>query len=133
MIWWQQDASGPNRNELQCDKHLRLCSLRVLIYLHMIRKHTNSSNGFLVIKSDILHGLNPNKSPGPDNLHPFALKATAAEILPMLTHIFQQSLNCGRLPAQWKQAYVCTPVYKKGNSTDPRNYCPTVSLTSVIC
>ena len=50
--------------------------------------------------------------PGPENLHPFALKATAAEISPMLTHIFQQSLSCGRLPAQWKHTYV-TPVYKK--------------------
>ena len=52
---------------------------------------------------NILHELNPNKSPGPDKLHSFALKATAAEISPMLTHIFQQSPSCGRLPAQWKQ------------------------------
>ena len=74
---------------------------------------------------------NPNKSPGPEKLHPYALKATAAEISPMLTHVFQQSLRCGRLPTQWKHAYV-TPFYKKGDKTDPKNYRP-ISLTSVIC
>ena len=36
-----------------------------------------------------------------------------------------------RLPTQWKHAYV-TPVYKKGDKSDPKNYRP-ISLTSVIC
>ena len=67
-----------------------------------------------------------------DKLHPYALKATAAEISPMLTYIFQQSLCCGRLPTQWKHAYV-TPVYKKGDKIDPKNYRPISLLTSVIC
>ena len=58
---------------------------------------------------DILNECNSNKSPGPDKLHPYALKATAAEISPMLIHNFQQSLHCGRLLTQWKYAYV-TPV-----------------------
>jgi len=49
----------------------------------------------------------------------------------MLTYIFQQSLRCGTLPTQWKHAYV-TPVYKKGDRTDPKNYSP-ISLTSVVC
>ena len=49
-----------------------------------------------------LNECNSNKSPGPDKLHPYSLKATAAEISPMLTHIFQQSLSYGRLPTQWK-------------------------------
>ena len=80
---------------------------------------------------NILNQCNPNKSPGPDTSHPYALKATAAEITPMLTHIFQQSLRCGTLPTQWKHAYV-TPVYKKGDRTDPKNY-HSMSLTSVVC
>ena len=50
---------------------------------------------------NILNECNSNKSPGPDKLHPYALKATAVEISPMLTHIFQQSLSYGRLPTQW--------------------------------
>ena len=49
----------------------------------------------------------------------------------MLAHLFQQSLNCGVVPNDWKQAYV-TPIYKKGDKSSPINYCP-VSLTSVVC
>ena len=70
---------------------------------------------------NILNECNSNKPPGPDKLHPYALKATAAEIPPMLTHIFQLSLRCDRLPTHWKHAYV-TPVYKKGDKTDRKNY-----------
>ena len=47
----------------------------------------------------ILQNLNSYKSPGPDNVHRYALKATSMEISPMLTHLFQQSLNSGILPA----------------------------------
>ena len=49
----------------------------------------------------------------------------------MLMHLFQQSLRDHTIPAIWKQAYV-TPIYKKGNRSDPKNYRP-VSLTSLIC
>ena len=49
-----------------------------------------------------------------------------------LTHLFQQSL-CGdnSIPVIWKQTYI-TPIYKKGNRLDPKNYCP-VSLASLVC
>ena len=49
----------------------------------------------------------------------------------MLTHPFQLSLRTGILPSVWKQAFV-TPIYKAGDKTDPKNYCP-ISLTSIIC
>ena len=66
---------------------------------------------------NILSNRNPCKSPGPDSIHPYALKATAAEVSPMLTHIFQQSLDSGIVPIQWKHAYVY-PMFKKGNKSD---------------
>ena len=80
---------------------------------------------------NILQNLNSYKSPGPDNVHPYALTATSMEISPMLTHLFQQSLNSGILPTQWKHAYI-TPIHKKGDRTNPKNYRP-ISLTSVVC
>ena len=80
---------------------------------------------------NILNTCNPHKSPGPDGIHPHVLRATAAEVSPMLTHIFQQSLSTGMLPTQWKHTYV-TPIFTKGAKMDPVNYRP-VSLTSVVC
>ena len=47
---------------------------------------------------NILNTCKPHKSLGPDRMHPHALRVTAAEVLPMLTHIFQQSLSTGTLP-----------------------------------
>ena len=90
--------------------------------------------------TNLLSSCDPHKSPGPDNLthtnmvlitYIAFLKQVSVEIAPMLTHLFQQSLRDNSIPAVWKQAYV-TPIYKKGNRSDPKNYRP-VSLTSLIC
>lgn len=56
--------------------------------------------------------LNPNKPGGPDNLSPRILKLLANELSPVLTFLFQQSYDFGRLPDDWSKALV-TPVYKK--------------------
>ena len=79
----------------------------------------------------VLSNCNPHKSPGPDAIHPYALKATATEVTPILTHIFQTSLESGTVPTPWKHAYV-SPVFKKGDKANPKNYRP-ISLTSVVC
>ena len=44
--------------------------------------------------------------------------------------IFTNSLEQGKLPNIWKSANI-TPIYKKGNKSNPLNYRP-VSLTSVL-
>ena len=78
--------------------------------------------------NNLLSSCNLHKSPGPDNLH---LKQASMEIVPTLTHLFQQSLRDNSIPAVWKQAYV-TPIDIKGNRSDPKNYHP-VSVTSLVC
>ena len=50
---------------------------------------------------------------GLDNIPTHILKETAFEITPMLTHLFQQSLDSSEIPQDWKSALV-TPIYKKG-------------------
>ena len=80
---------------------------------------------------NLLSNFKIHKFSGPDDVSAHFLKATATEITPVLTHLFRQSLSDGVLPLIWKRAHVC-PIFKKGNRSDPRNYCP-VSLTSIVC
>ena len=60
-----------------------------------------------------LMGLKADKSPGPDNLHPRVLKEVALEIVDALVVIFQDSVDSGTVPADWRVANV-TPIFKKG-------------------
>ena len=61
---------------------------------------------------------NINKSPGPDNLHPRVLKEISSVLVDPLFYIFNLSLNTGKLPKEWKKAWI-TPVFKnKGSKHD---------------
>ena len=78
-----------------------------------------------------LQSLKPDKSPGPDGLHPRVLKELSEEIADPLEMIFNKSMGTGKLPDKWKLAEV-RPIFKKGDKTEPGNYRP-VSLTSIVC
>lgn len=80
---------------------------------------------------NLLKKLSPHKAPGPDGIHPFVLQKCAAEITPILTKIFNQSISTGVLPSAWTRANI-TALFKKGSRTDPSNYRP-VSLTPICC
>lgn len=75
--------------------------------------------------------LKPDKSPGPDNIHPMFLRETAYNIALPLTLIFRKSLDEGVLPEEWKCANI-TPIHKKGLRSEAENYRP-ISLTSAVC
>ena len=79
----------------------------------------------------VLKNLRPDKSPGPDNIHPRILKECADELAGPLATLFRNTMELGELPREWKDAHV-TPVYKKGLRSSANNYRP-ISLTSVCC
>ena len=79
----------------------------------------------------LLQNLQPNKATGPDGIPAFLLKSAANELAPILTKLFQHSLDVGEVPADWREAWV-VPIFKKGDRHLPANYRP-VSLTSIVC
>ena len=81
----------------------------------------------LQVVTNVLYNCNPYKLPSPDHLNATFLKHASTEIASMLIHLFQQSLRDNSIPVKWKQAYI-TPIFKKGNRSEPKNYHP-VSLT----
>ena len=78
-----------------------------------------------------LKQLNPTKAQGPDKIPPRVLKELSHELSIPLTHIFNKSLETGKIPDEWKTAVV-TAIHKKGSKNEAGNYRP-VSLTCVLC
>ena len=78
----------------------------------------------------LLRNLNISKASGPDNIPNILLKECAAELSPVVTHLFQKSIDSGTLPQDWTSANIA-PIYKKGDRHKAENYRP-VSLTSVL-
>ena len=79
----------------------------------------------------LLQKLDPSNASGPDELKPRLLKELAHEISPILSLIFQKSLDTGDVPTDWRTAHV-SPIYKKGSKYNPENYRP-ISLTCICC
>ena len=61
----------------------------------------------------LLKGLNPSKALRPDGRHPRVLKELATELGPVFAHLFQKSLDTGKITKEWSLANIC-PLYKKG-------------------
>ncbi len=78
----------------------------------------------------LLTTLNISKPAGPDELSPEFLRKVAIFIYQPLTHLFNKCIVENAFPDTWKLAHV-TPVYKKGDSSDPSNYRP-ISVTSAV-
>jgi len=60
-----------------------------------------------------LQEINPDKSQGPDNIHPRLIKECKNSICKPLTEVFKKSLDEGTLPREWKEANV-TAIFKAG-------------------
>ena len=68
------------------------------------------------------------KSNGP--LMAYLQKSTLHSIAPAITKLFNMSIASGKLPKDWKSSVV-VPIPKKGDHSDPSNYCP-ISLLPVL-
>ena len=66
--------------------------------------------------ANLLHNLNPHKATGPDGIPAYFLKECSIETAPILTLIFQCSIQQGSMPDEWKTANII-PIFKKGDHT----------------
>ena len=90
-----------------------------------MNKITVTTDGVL----KLLQNLNTKKATGPDLIPARILKDLAVEISPILSCIFQQSLDTGCVPSAWRIANI-SPIYKKGDRSTASNYRP-VSIISI--
>jgi len=104
-----------------------------------VRSNFNEDNDHMLssieITQDIIRNklskLKINKAPGVDGIVPRLLVENADILSEPLLYIYRKSIECGRVPCDWKKANV-TAIFKKGDKTSPCNYRP-VSLTSQVC
>nr|VZI51833.1 unnamed protein product [Spirometra erinaceieuropaei] len=83
-----------------------------------------------IVQQELLK-LKEGTSPGPDEIPAKLLKELATELAEPLSVLFQASLDAGRLPPEWKTAWI-SPIHKNGSRASANNYRP-VSLNSICC
>ena len=71
----------------------------------------------------LLSTLNVNKSSGTDNLGPRILKLCAPIIYKVVAYLINLSIKTSIFPDKLKEAKI-TPIYKKGDKSEPCNYRP---------
>ncbi len=81
--------------------------------------------------TSLLKKINPKKACGPDNIPGRLLQLLSQELSPIITLLFNRSLQTGEIPRIWKHALV-QPLFKKGDRSRATNYRP-ISLTSICC
>ena len=87
----------------------------------------NKLNTFRPVSCDevfkILNDLNSNKGPGPDELSVKPFQCVAEKFSPILTSIFNSSIQEGVFPSDLKLAK-CIPIHKGDDPLNPSNYRP---------
>ena len=78
----------------------------------------------------VLRSLKTNKASSPDGIPFRFLKEFADELAPVVCCLFRLILISCTYPPPWKHALV-QPVPKKGDRSNPSNYCP-IALTSAV-
>ncbi|CAB4017575.1 Hypothetical predicted protein, partial [Paramuricea clavata] len=100
------------------------------------KTHVELSNITVSVEEVVnnLRNLDVTKAHGPDRIHPRLLKECSEQIGPSLCALFNHSLNCGRVPIEWKAANI-TPVHKKESKEVAENFRPIslLSIKPIVC
>ena len=74
----------------------------------------------------LLQNVNASKATGPDEIPARLIKECSKELAPVIAALYQQSLDEGEVPKDWKAQNV-HPIFKKGSKSDPANYRPVLN------
>ena len=102
-----------------------MLSLLAMYFADIFYKPIDETSVFTMLTK-----LNVNKSSGVDCLGPRLLKLTAPVISKCVAYMINQSVTSGFFPDELKIAKV-TPIYKKGDRSDPGNYRPISILPTI--
>ena len=102
-----------------------------LVTLQSIMKERTSVFSLACVHPDtvkkILLGLKNSKSSGVDNVDTYIIKLISHDILPVITHIVNLSIQQAKFPSMYKVAKVI-PLFKKGDPLLAKNYRPVAIL-----
>lgn len=107
------------------DKSFSISSTQT--FEHVLPSHCTIS---LDEVSDGLRSLCKSKSPGPDGISGYFLSNLSDSIAYPVYLLFNKSLELGIFPSIWKISSI-TPVYKKGDKSNVKNYRPIAGLVQV--
>ena len=96
-----------------------------------IKYLTDNRLSFLNFSHDkiakVIQKLDPNKAHGHDNISIRMVKVCGPSIYKPLEIIFNQCLETGVFPSEWKKGNI-VPIHKKGDKQMLQNYCPVLLL-----
>ena len=77
----------------------------------------------------ILKRVSPNKSAGIDKINARLLRLDAPVIAPSIARLINHSFSTGTFPQRWTETTKVTPLFKKGEASNPSIYRPISVLT----
>ena len=78
----------------------------------------------------LLKDIKPYKAAGPDGIPTYILRSAAEELSPILSCIYQFSLDTGSVPSDWRKALI-VPLFKKGLKHMASNYGVQTCVTNI--